>query len=127
MSKPSNTLESFLNNQSSSCYRSLTEKRNRKKREREEEERQRLFKLVEEEYRYKSDTYDSAEQAKPASTFEPLKDHSSFIEDEDGVVDVDDSKRRDTMNTNTGMYIRTLYIAMWNSQGTWKSVPKFIL
>ena len=87
----------------------MTEKRNRKKREREEEERQRLFKLVEEEYHYKSETYDSAKhQQKLSSTFEPLKDHSSYIGDDSGKGfgdGVDDNNRRDTMNTNTGMYL----------------------
>lgn len=43
------------------CHRSLVEKYNRKKREREQEERERLFKLVEQQYRYKSETYDSAQ------------------------------------------------------------------
>ena len=113
---------------------------NRKKREAEEEERKRLLKLVEHEYRYKSDTYDSAnntlttpptttttikeqeyEQLKrehqPATrkSYEPLKDHSQETRHGDGGDDVgiEMTRRRgrsDTMNSVDGIDFDFSYV-----------------
>ena len=72
------------------------ENHNRKKREAEEEERQRLLKLVEQQYRYKSDTYDSATAQPVTVSYEPLKDHSSEVQVEEVNVGRD---RCNTMNS----------------------------
>lgn len=106
---------------------------NRKKREAEEEERKRLLKLVEHEYRYKSDTYDSANNTLTTTTtlattatttkeqelkqlkreqptmgkYEPLKDHSQDKRDDGGEDGIEMTRRRgrsDTINSVDGMY-----------------------
>ena len=101
---------------------------NRKKREAEEEEKRRLLKLVEHEYRYKSDTYDSASNTLTTPTrqekqhqqatkcYEPLKDHSQDTVLEDGGLMAMTTRkgRSDTIYSVDGMNILLLIFVFYN-------------
>ena len=78
---------------------------NRKKREEEEEERQRLFKLVEQQYRYKGEIYDSAygqDNINEQLGIEPRSDEIRLEITEEGEV-------RERSTTFNGMYRITVH------------------